>query len=152
MATAEPSGLRRRQWVRPPGKGGVVILVSADEVYLRRYLGGMLVSALLAGMRLHVNAISPSKDAATMLDKLAIRFRGVVSFSTEEPSLPDAEARPYFAASRFFCARELIQQYSCAVHMVDIDSIVMRPHRPYGRRNYIAGSVAPSIWSILTAS
>ena len=36
-----------RDWRYPPRAGGCVLLVSADDIYLRRFVGGIAASALL---------------------------------------------------------------------------------------------------------
>lgn len=118
---------RSRDWLYPPRARDQVVLVSGDERYLGSYLGGLAASVLLAGMRLHVNAVGPGPVTARFLERLVRRFPLAVSVSIESVDLDGEEARTYYAASRFLCARELVERYRCDVYLLDIDSIVLRP-------------------------
>ena len=125
-----------RDWRYPPRAGGCVLLVSADDIYLRRFVGGIAASALLNAMRIHINAIGPAPVTLTALDALAKRFPGAVSLSVEADHPSTETRRPYYAASRFFCAQNLINEFNCNVYTSDIDVLIMRqipvPNVDYG--------------------
>lgn len=116
-----------RRWLYSPRYNDQVVVVSGDDVYLCRYLGGAAASILLAGMRLHVNAVAPSAQMTAALERLVRRFPLAISLSVETNQLEGEQARAYFAASRFLCARELVSRYRCSVFILDVDSVVLRP-------------------------
>ena len=116
-----------RDWRYPPRAGGCVLLVSADDIYLRRFVGGVVASALLNAVRVHINAIGPAPVTLAALDALAERFPGAVSLSVEADHMPTETRRPYCAASRFFCAHDLVNYFNFDVYTIDIDSLIMRP-------------------------
>ena len=115
-----------RDWRYPPRAGGCVLLVSADDIYLRRFVGGIAASALLNAMRIHINAIGPAPVTLTALDALAKRFPGAVSLSVEADHPSTETRRPYYAASRFFCAQSLINEFNFNVYTYDIHVLIMR--------------------------
>ncbi|MEC8137817.1 MAG: hypothetical protein VX107_16845, partial [Pseudomonadota bacterium] len=125
-----------RDWRYPPRAGGCVLLVSADDIYLRRFVGGIAASALLNAMRIRINAIGPAPVTLTALDALAKRFPGAVSLSVEADHPSTETRRPYYAASRFFCAQNLINEFNCNVYTSDIVVLIMRqipvPNVDYG--------------------
>src|SRR5690606_8531443 len=93
-----------RSWIHPPRANDRIVLVSGDDIYLRRYVVGLAASALLAGIRLHINAVAPRADTLAAQARMVQRFTLAVSHSAEDVQhLPDEEAT-FFAASRFLCA------------------------------------------------
>lgn len=118
-----------REWVEWPSPTGgeALVILSADDAYMRRYVAVAVVTALMAGMPIHVNAVAPSASVWSALLGLSRRFRGRVTLSRESPKVAAEEWKIYSAMSRFFCARRIIEVVGCPIYTVDIDSVILRP-------------------------
>lgn len=103
------------------------LLVSADEVYFRRFSPSFLASAFLAGHRVHINVVDPSSVTLMIIERLINRYGLVLSVSVQESSNVAEDRRAYYAFSRIPVAQSLIRDFGCRLFVLDIDCLVRRP-------------------------
>lgn len=91
---------------------------------------------MLNGTQIHVNAVDPNANTLNRLCRIADRFPYSVSVSVESKVFEGSDRLPYLAASRFFCARDLIARWGNRIIVLDADCLVLRtptyPSADYG--------------------
>ncbi len=102
-----------------------ISLISVDGLYFRHHALAWSWSVFKNCMRGHINVINPSKKDIYNLEAIRENTEKRISFSLEKNNLKGQEARVYYACSRFFYAKELLENHK-KVLITDADSFFLK--------------------------
>lgn len=109
--------------------GRVVIFVSGDPAYLRRFLHALLNSASRNGgieCLFHVHVVNPDAGTLGEIGRMGETLAVDLHCSWEHPTLPPGDgARTYYACARFLQLPRLLETYRAPLLMLDLDQLVV---------------------------
>ncbi|WP_247886896.1 tetratricopeptide repeat protein [Azospirillum sp. SYSU D00513] len=112
-----------------PGGSDPVIMMSGDEVYVRRFGPDLLrsIGEHSPGAAVVLNVVSPSRSLLGMIEEWRQRYSLVIGLSCERTDLTGwqpAQRSTYYASARFIRARQWHGHLGRPLIVVDLDATV----------------------------